>query len=110
MHDDAGVLVAGTSDGDSGAGADAESVFAPTVDGEYFVSAGAGGSGTGSYVLSAFDVTDGFPDDFAGDVVYDAANGCGGRFDTGCEAQFEGDRDWFAVSLEAVGEYVHECG
>ena len=41
VHDDAGVLVAGTSDADSGAGADAEAVFASTVDGEYFVSAGA---------------------------------------------------------------------
>ena len=43
VHDDAGVLVAGTSDADSGSGADAEAVFAPTVDGEYFVSAGGWG-------------------------------------------------------------------
>ena len=104
VHDDAGVLVAGTSDGDSGAGADAEAVFAPTVDGEYFVSAGAGDSGTGSYELSVFDVTDGFPDDFAGDVSTVGTVAVGGSIQG--EAQFEGDRDWFAVELEAGETYM----
>ena len=94
----------GPSDGDSGAGADAEAVFAPSVDGEYFVSAGAGGSGTGSYVLSAVDVTDGFPDDFSGDVSAAGTVAVGGSVQG--EAQFEGDRDWFAVSLEAGETYV----
>ena len=103
VHDDAGVLVAGTSDADSGAGADAESVFAPTVDGEYFVAAGAGGNGTGSYELSVADVTDGFPDDFAGDASTIGAVTVGGSVQGAVE--FEGDRDWFAVSVEAVGEY-----
>ena len=104
VHDDAGVLVAGTSDADSGAGADAEAVFASTVDGEYFVSAGAGDSGTGSYELSAVDVTDGFPDDFAGDISTVGTVAVGGSIQG--EAQFEGDRDWFAVSLEAGETYM----
>ena len=104
VHDDAGVLVAGTSDADSGAGADAEAVFVPSVDGEYFVSAGAGDIGIGSYVLSAFDVTDGFVDDFAGDVSTVGTVAVGGSVQG--EAQFEGDRDWFAVELEAGETYV----
>ena len=104
VHDDAGVLVAGTSDADSGAGAEAESVFAPTVDGEYFVAAGAGGNGTGSYELSVFDVADGFPGDLAQDSSTSGAVAVGGS--TNGAVEFEGDVDWFAVSLEAGAEYL----
>ena len=104
VHDDAGDLVAGTSDADSGLGSEAESVFAPTVDGEYFVSAGAGGNGTGGYELSVFDVTDGFPGDLAQDTSTTGAVAVGGS--TNGAVQFSGDVDWFAVSLEAGVEYL----
>ena len=103
VHDDAGTLAAGTSDADSGLGSEAESVFAPTVDGEYFVSAGAGDTGTGSYELSVADVTGGLPDDFAGDASTIGAVAVDGSVQGAVE--FEGDRDWFAVSVEAVGVY-----
>ena len=104
VHDDAGDLVAGTSDADSGLGAEAESMFAPTVDGEYFVSAGAGGNGTGSYELSVFDVADGFPGDLAQDTSTTGAVAVGGS--TNGAVEFSGDADWFAVSLEAGAEYL----
>ena len=103
VHDDAGVLVAGASDADSGLGSEAESVFAPTVDGEYFVSASTGGNGTGTYELLVADVTGGFPDDFAGDASTAGAVAADGSVQGAVE--FEGDRDWFAVSVEAVGVY-----
>ena len=104
IHGSGGVLVAGTSDADSGVGADAEAVFAPADAGEYFVSVGAGDNGTGTYVLSVVDVTDGFPDDFAGDASTTGTVTVGGGPVQG-EAQFPADQDWFAVVLEAGTVY-----
>ena len=103
VHDDAGALVAGTSDADGGVAADAESVFTPTADGEYFVSGGSAGLVLGTYELSVIDVTGGFPDDFAQDASTAGAVAVGGSADG--VVQFEGDVDWFSVSLEAGVEY-----
>ena len=73
--------------------------FTPDADGTYYIAAGANGSDTGTYRLSV----EGFADDYAasrntsGAVAVDgAASG---------EVETVGDRDWFAVTLEAGKTY-----
>ena len=62
LRDASGAGIGGTSDGDSGRGANAKAVFTPTVTGKYFVSAGGFNNphvyrGVGTYELSVSEVT-----------------------------------------------------
>jgi methionine-rich copper-binding protein CopC len=52
IYNSKGRLIIGTSDDDSGVGADSKLTFTPTADGVYYVSAAAYGKFTGSYTLS----------------------------------------------------------
>ena len=99
IHDAAGDLIAGTKNNNGGAGKNSRVEFMATEDATYYVSAGAHGSRTGTYTLSVEEVSDDFTagTDTAGSVT-------AGGSATG-EIEFGGDRDWFAVELEAGKTY-----
>ena len=104
VHDANGVLVAGTTDDNDGAGYNSRVYFWAEEEATYYVAAGADRDGEGTYTLSVRDVTDTFTDDFATDT------GTSGAAEVGVRArgkiEFEGDRDWFAVELEAGKSYL----
>ena len=103
IHDADGKFIAGTTNYFGGAGSNSRVTFTATEAGTYYVAAGAYGDRTGTYTLSVLDVTDGIPGDFA------AGTDTSGTVEVGTSAMgkidFWGDRDWFAVELEAGGIY-----
>ena len=105
LYDAAGDLIRGTKNNNGGTGANSRVVFAATEDATYYVSAGAHQSRTGTYTLSVTDVTDEITasDDFTAGTDTAGTVTVGGSA-TG-EIEFGGDRDWFAVTLEAGKTY-----
>ena len=101
VYDATSALVAGTSDADSGHGYDAELIFEVSTAGTYYIDVGS--SEVGTYQVTVTDVSDGFTDDFAGDATTTGTVTVGGKADG--QAQYLGDQDWFAVTLEADQEY-----
>ena len=99
IHDAAGALIDGTTNENDGIGLNSRVSFTATADGIHYVSAGSGSSVGGAYTLSVADVSDDFASDAttAGDVEV-------GGFATG-EINSDGDRDWFAVTLEQGKTY-----
>ena len=100
IHDADGVLIAGTTDDDGGRGQNSRVLFTPEDAGTYHIAASAHGIHTGTYRVS---VTEIITDDFAADT------GTSGRVEVGGwvagRADGAGDRDWFAVELEAGTTY-----
>ena len=94
IHDADGNLIDDTSDDDGGAGRNSRVWFTAPQDATYYVSAGAY-RGVGTYTLSVTEVEDDFTagTDTEGSVAVDGSA-------TG-EIDYAGDRDWFAVTLEA---------
>ena len=96
-------IVSGTRLNDGGVGLNSRVYFTAPAHGLYYVTAGAAGDGVGGYTLSVTDVTDSFTDDFA------AGTGTSGEVEVGGSATGEigygGDRDWFAMTLEAGRTY-----
>ena len=103
VHDANGVLIARTTDDDDGAGRNSREYFTAEEAGTYYVAAGAWGTRVGAYTLSVTDVTDTFTDDFAAGPGTSGSVAAGGSA-TG-EIELEGDRDWFAVTLDAGRTY-----
>ena len=102
VYDDNGVLLDGTRNDDGGAGGNSRVFFTAPADATYYVDAGAYGylrEGTGTYTLSVKDATNGIPDDFAAGIGTSGTVQVGGSA-TG-EIEIAGDRDWFAVTLQA---------
>ena len=103
VYDADGNLIAGTTDNDSGTRRNSEVMFVADDAGTYYISAGAFESGfgrhAGTYRLSVTEV----PDDFLQDTGTTGTVAVGGSA-TG-EIEFAGDRDWFAVELEAGTTY-----
>ena len=105
IYDAGGTGIDGTEDNDSGAGFNSRVTFTATADTTHYVAAGAHyyGFWLGTYKLSVTDVTDGIPDDYAAGI------GTSGRVEVGGSAtgkiDYRGDRDWFAVTLEAGKSY-----
>ena len=99
VHDAEGVLIAGTTDDNGGVGYNSRVTFTAADTGAYYVAAGAGGNWEGAYTLSVTEV----PDDFAAGIGTSGAVAVGGSA-TG-DIEFEGDQDWFAVTLEAGRTY-----
>ena len=104
VYDENGVLLDGTTVDDGGTGYyNSRVLFTAQAGGTYYVAAGAYREYVGTYTLSVTDVTDGVPDDFAtgtgttGMVAVDGSTT--GKID------YAGDRDWFAVTLEASKTY-----
>ena len=97
VFDADGNLIDGTSDHDSGSGANSRAAFTAVSGGTYYVSAAGFENDTGTYSLavSVDDFTD--TTDTAGKVeVGGSATG---------EIEEHGDRDWFAVTLKAGQTY-----
>ena len=110
IYENSGALIAGTTADRGGSGFyDNRLDFTPTESGTYFVAAGTADTERdvtfteGTYRLSVTDITDGVPDDFAATTETTGTVAVGGSA-TG-EVEFEGDRDWFAVTLEAGKTY-----
>ena len=101
IHDSTGTLLDGTTDDNDGKGLNGEVTFTPSESGTYYVSAGATGSGTGTYKLSVTNASAGDQQtadtETAGTVEVDGSV-------TG-EIDFSGDRDWYAIVLEADTAY-----
>ena len=104
VHDANGNRISGTTNDNSGVGFNSRVYFmASEEDATYYVATGGYRGSKGTYTLSVRDVTDGVTDDFA------AGTGTSGTVEVGGSAtgkiDYEGDRDWFAVTLEAGTSY-----
>ena len=100
IHDPTGALIAGTRNDESGTGHNSRMHITPTEDGTYYVSASAYYAyAVGTYKVSVTDVTNSISDDFAVGTDTTGAVSVGGS-KTGA-IEYVGDRDWFAVTLEA---------
>ena len=101
IHDASGNLIGGTADNNRGEGRNARKTFTADRSGTYYVSAGAWGNREGTYKLTVTDQTavDAHTEDAdtTGTVTVDGSA-------TG-EIDYGGDRDWFAVELEAGHTY-----
>jgi hypothetical protein len=85
-------------------GLNSQITFTATTAGTYFLDAGAYSSGTGTYTLLAADTTPApTTDDFAASTSTTGSVDIGGS--TSGVVNFNGDRDWFRVSLQAGRMY-----
>ena len=103
IHDADGERIANTTDDDRGEGANSRVYFTPNEEATYYVAAGAGSVGVGTYTLSVTDVTDRLPDDYSAGTGSTGGVAAGGSA-TG-KIDYSGDEDWFAVELEAGKTY-----
>ena len=99
IHDADGNLIAGTTNDNGGAYYNSQVFFTAQEGGYHYVAAGAYGNWEGSYRLSVADVTD----EFSAGIGTSGAVSVGGSA-TG-DIDFEYDRDWFAVDLDAGRTY-----
>ena len=91
----------GMPNNNNGTGLNSETTFKPTEGGTYYVSAGAIGSGTGTYKLSVTNAS-------AADTLSAGLDTTGTVEVDGSvrgEIDFKGDRDWYAIELEADTTY-----
>ena len=100
IYDSDGNLIGGTTDDNAGAGLNSWVTFTPREGGTYYVSASGDGVHTGTYTLSVTEL----PSDphtawtdTTGRVAVDGS--------VRGEIDHAGDRDWFAVTLEAGTTY-----
>ena len=112
IHEADGDLIAGTTNNNGGTGTgylNSRVTFTATESATYYVSAGSANSyAEGTYTLSVTDVTDEVtvPDDFTAGTDTTGTLAVGGSA-TG-EIELGGDRDWFAVTLEAGKAYLFD--
>ena len=102
IYDEDGRYIRGTTDESSGFGTESEVLFHPLADGTYYIAAGSYLTGyrdqdVGTYTLQVSVDDYGDDADTAGTVEV-------GGISTG-EIQYQGDRDRFAVTLEAGKTY-----
>ena len=100
IYDANGELIDGTTNDNGGASYDTRVYFTPDEDATYYVSAGGYSNRTGTYTLR---VRENPADDYAADATTTGTVAVGGSA-TGNVGYF-GDRDWFAVTLEAGKTY-----
>ncbi len=101
IYDSGGNRLDGTTDDDDGVGRNSRVWFTPDDDGTYYIAAGAYGSGLGTYRVSVNQVRS--PDDYSADT--NTAGAVAPRNPVTGEIESSGDRDWFAVTLEAGTAY-----
>ncbi|MEX5728137.1 Ca2+-binding RTX toxin-like protein [Rhodovulum iodosum] len=102
VYDSAGSFIAGAYDDDGGLGLNSRLEFVASSGGTYYIAAGAFGLNTGTYTLSVTGVGGG-TDDYADSTSTDGTVAVGGS-STGVIEE-DGDRDWFAVTLQAGRSY-----
>ena len=104
IYDADGIYVSGTTP-QTHWGRNSRLIVKVTEDGTYYLDATAHeyADNDGTYKLSVTDVTDTIVDDHSDNTETAGAVAVGGSA-TG-EIEFEGDRDWFAVTLEAGRSY-----
>ena len=98
VYDADGSLIPGTTDNNGGTGLNSRLVFEPESTGTHYIAAGANGHRTGTYRVSVEEL-----DDYVAGTGTTGAVAAGGSA-TG-EIERAGDRDWFAVTLEAGKSY-----
>ena len=98
IHDANGILITGTENDGGGTYRNSRVLFTAEENATYYVNVGADGNERGSYVLSVTDV-----DDFVAGTWTSGTVAVGGSA-TG-KIDFNGDRDWFAVTLDTGGTY-----
>ena len=96
----------GTTDWGGGEDYNSRVYFRPDEDATYYVSAGGYGNDVGTYTLAVSDATDDYADAYADDSTTTGRVVVGGSA-TGT-IEYNGDRDWFAVTLEAGKLYRFE--
>ena len=99
VYDSDGSRISGTTNDNGGTGLNSRGIFTADDDGTYYVAAGGYGTNVGTYTLSVTEMED----DFAAGAVTTGTVTVGSPA-TG-EIEFAGDRDWFAVTLEAGKTY-----
>ena len=99
LYDASGTFVGGTGDDNSGQGRNSLTVFTPETTGTYYVAARAHGADIGTYTVAVAELED----DFSATTATTGTVAVGGTA-TG-EINYQGDHDWFAVSLEAGRTY-----
>ena len=100
IYDANGELIDGTTNNNGGESYDSRVYFTPDEDATYYVSAGGYSNRTGTYTLR---VSENPADDYAADATTTGTVVVGGSA-TG-NVGYYGDRDWFAVTLEAGKTY-----
>ena len=104
VYDAEGNLIPGTLDDDDGVSLNSRLAFTPDADGTYYISAGAYGSVVGTYRVSVTEEPAAEASaDLAADTATTGAVAVGGS--SAGEVDTAGDRDWFAVRLEAGTAY-----
>ena len=102
IHDADGDLIAGTGNNNGGLGGNSRVTFTADDAGTYYVEAGATGGGRGTYTLTVTELA-GVSDDFVASRQTTGVVEVGGS--TTGEIETRGDRDWFAVVLDANKTY-----
>ena len=109
VYDADGNRFTGTADDDGGEGRNSRVFFTATETATYYVSADAFGIDTGTYKLSVNQVAVAVGDAFGTGTDVAADTDTTGAVDVGYSVRgrvnFAGDRDWFAVTLEAGKTY-----
>ena len=103
VFDKDGQGIAGTYDNDRGEGRNSLKVFTPDTSGTYYVAAGGTGNDPSIYAGTYRVVVTEVPDDYAASVATTGTVEVGGS--VAGDIQWRGDRDWFAVELEAGKSY-----
>ena len=101
VYDSNGFYISYTADNDGGHDNNSQLVFTPTRSGTHYIAAGASSGSQGTYELEVTHTT--IDDDFPATVDTTGTVEVGGSA-TG-EVEYESDRDWFAVELEAGKTY-----
>ena len=101
VYDSNGFYISYTADNDGGHDNNSQLVFTPTRSGTHYIAAGASSGSQGTYELEVTHTT--IDDDFPATVDTTGTVEVGGTA-TG-EVEYESDRDWFAVELEAGKTY-----
>ena len=99
VYDANGVRLPGTRDDDGGAGRNSYVEFTAEEAATYYVAAAANGDWEGAYTLSVTVIVDDFAADTGTSGVVEVDGSAMG------EIESRGDRDWFAVELEAGKSY-----
>ena len=99
VYDANGVRLPGTRDDDGGAGRNSYVEFTAEEAATYYVAAAANGDWEGAYTLSVTVIVDDFAADTGTSGVVEVDGSAMG------EIESRGDRDWFAVELEAAKSY-----